>query len=568
MQKNKYIVIAQTALLAIIGIGLVIQSIFRFIDQHLHFAHLQPIDPFGVSSGLVLTITGLMLVYLIPYLYRRRKVAYISTLALAVIAFLTMILEHRKAFTLLLLLTIFIGWMLLSHRLYRIKSDLVSLRVGIRIAFLVAGLGFAYGCISIFLLGTAAFHQHFTFIEAATLSFQVLFTLQNITPPTIQAELLINSLNLIGVLIFILIGTSLFKPVRFALASNSNDRARVKKILAKSSISSEDYFKLWPNDKHYYFSPSYSSFISYKTAGHTAIILGDPSGKKSEFKQLVDEFFHFVSSNGWRVAVINATTLSEAIYKNIGLNKLFVGNEAIVDISDFTTYTLRSKHFRYAYNRAKKDSLTTEYWHDISDDQMRKLKHVSDAWLSRRGRKEYTFFMGYFDATYLRSGTVMVLKQHDKVIAYINCIPTFLEHEASLDHLRFMPGAPSVSMHFLLAQLIKYLHASGKTSLNIGLAPLSGIENQPNQSRAARNILRIMKKVGNRLYSFKGVEQFKGKSSPVWHPRYIYYMGTLASLTTLAGDLDHASRYIIKERPRLIGLIVLFVLVLTIIQFL
>jgi phosphatidylglycerol lysyltransferase len=568
MQKNKYIVLAQSGLLAVIGLGLVIQSIFRFIDQHVHFAHLQPIDPFGVSSGIILTITGLTLIYLIPYLYQRRKVAYIVTLALTATAFFAMILEHRKALLLHLILVAFMGWMLLSHRLYRVKSDLVSLRVGIRIALLVAGLGFAYGCIGILLLGPAAFHQHFTFIEAATLSFQVLFTLRDVTPPTIQAEFLINSLNIIGGLVFVLMVTSLFRPVRFVLVSHNNDRVRVKKILTESSISSEDYFKLWPNDKHYYFSPSHNSFLAYKTAGRTAIVLGDPSGKKNEFKQLVTEFFDFVSSNGWRVAIINATPLSESVYKNIGLNKLFIGNEAVVDIHDFTTHTLRSKHFRHAYNKAKSEGLTTEYWHDISDEQMNSLKRVSDAWLSRRGRKEYTFFMGYFDATYLRSGTVMVLKQHDKVIAYINCIPTFLDQEVSIDHLRFMPGAPSVSMHFLLAQLIKHLSAAGKTSLNIGLAPLSGIENQPDQSRAAGNILKIIKKVANRLYSFKGVEQFKGKSSPVWHPRYLYYMGTLASLTTLAGDLDRASRFIIQERPRVIGLIALYVLALILIQFL
>ena len=164
------------------------------------------------------------------------------------------------------------------------------------------------------------------------------------------------------------------------------------------------------------------------------------------------------------------------------------------------------------------------------------------------------------------------LKNHaDKnyyVIAYINCIPTFLDREASIDHLRFIPGAPSVSMHFLLAQLMVHLQTAGKTSLNIGLAPLSGIESQPNQSRVAGNILRIIKKVANRLYSFKGVEQFKGKSSPVWHPRYIYYTGTVASLTTLAADLDHASRFIIKERPKVLVMIIVFVLVLIIIQFL
>ena len=568
MQKTKYIVTAQSALIAVIGLGLVIQSIFRFIDQHLRFAHLNVIDPFGVSSGLILTIIGLTLTYLTPYIYQRRKVAYIASLGLAITGLCVMILEHRRAILLLLLLAIFIVWMLCSYHLYKVKSDLVSLRAGVRIALVVAAIGFIYGWIGILLLGSVGFHHHFSLGEAATVTFQVLFTLQDVVAPTLQGELLINSLNIIGMLVFILIATSLFKPVRFALAPRKSDRARVMQILTASSISSEDYFKLWPNDKHYYFSSSRDSFLAYKTAGRTAIILGDPSGKKSEFKQLVDDFFEFVRLNGWQIAIINATPRSNSVYKNHHLHKLFIGNEAIIDIGDFMSHTLRSKHFRYAYNRAKKEKLVVELWDAITDQQMKSLKRVSDAWLSQRGRKEYTFIMGYFDPAYLRTGTVMVLKQHDQVIAYINCIPSFLEHQASLDHLRFIPGSPSVSMHFLLAQLITYLHASGKSSLNIGLAPLSGIEDQTDQSLLASSMLKILKKIGNQLYSFKGVEQFKSKSSPVWHPRYLYYGGTLASLTILTRDLDRASRFIIKDRPRIIGLLLFFLLGLLIIQFL
>ena len=566
MRKKKYVVITQSTLLAVIGMGLVVQSIFRFIDQHFRFAHINQVDPFGVSAGLILTIIGLVLIYLVPYLYRRREIAYCAAIILTSTAFLVMILQHRRALILLGLLGVFVIWMLWSHHLYRVKSDLVSLGLGIRIALLVAGIGFTYGCIGILLFGPSAFHQNFTFVEAATLSFQVLFTLRDISLPTSQAELLINSLNVIGVLVFVLTVTSLFKPVRFALVPKNHDREQAKKILTQSSKSSEDYFKLWPHDKHYYFSPSRSSFLSYKTAGHTAIILGDPSGKKSEFKYLVDDFFQFVNSNGWKMAVINATNLSEKVYENPSLNKLFIGNEAVVDIDDFIQYTSRSKHFRYASNRAKKEGLIVEHWHTISNEQMNSLKHVSDSWLSHRGRKEYTFFMGYFDPSYIRSETVMVLKQHDRVIAYINCIPTFLDHEASIDHLRFIPGAPSVSMHFLLAKLIQYLHETGKTSLNIGLAPLSGIENQADQSRLTSTILKIIKKIGDRLYSFKGVEQFKSKSSPIWYPRYLYYQGTLASLTGFTRDLERASRFNVKDRPKLIGLFVLFVIVLIIIQ--
>ena len=423
-QKNQLTVRLQTVALAVLGLALVAQSIVQFINVHVRHAHLIVPSIFSVSPSILLTLMGLFLLYLSPYVYKRREIAFTLATALLIIATTIGLFQRHLSIILLIGLLGTAVWLLLSRNLYTVKSDQVRLRFGVRVALIIAMSGLAYGCLGFFFLGPHDFHQQFSLYDAMVQSVRAVFTLQDITTPTLQAELFVHSLDVIGGLMYVLIVTSLFQPVRFALSLNRHDAHLAESILEKTSTSSEDYFKLWPQDKHYYFSTSHRSFLAYKTSGQTVIVLGDPSGDTKEFAQLVTDFRAFVTSNGWRLASINGTGVSDMLYGAAGLEKLFIGNEAIITTADYMAHTKRSKHFRYVYNKAEREGLTVEHWKGLDDDRIRTLRRVSDAWLSHGGRKEYTFFMGYFDPTYLRSGSVMVLKQNDgnTVIAYITIL--------------------------------------------------------------------------------------------------------------------------------------------------
>jgi len=571
MVDDKRTVNIQAALVALVGLGFTLQSIIRFIDRHFHHARIAELDILGISPGLALTIIGFILLYLVPRLRKRRRVALFLSLSLLAVAFVLMVAQRHTSVVSTLIIVITGLWLAISHQLYTVRSDAVSLASGIRTALSTAFFGYIYGILGYLLLAQQGFHEHLTIGQAAVLSFRTFFTFQSISTVSYQGELFVNSLDAISVLVAILVIVSLFRPVRFVLGSQNEDKKQAQLILEKTSRSSEDYFKLWPDDKHYYFSTSRQSFLAYKTTGRSAIILGDPSGQVSEFEQLIVSFNKFVSLNGWNVTAIEATSISRPIFEKIGFNELFIGNEAVISIAEFMSQTLRSKHFRYVYNKAKKENLTVEHWQTISDNQMTVLRHISDSWLSHGGRKEYTFFMGYFSPNYLRAGGVMVLKRDGEAVGYMSILPTFCEKEASIDHLRSVPGASSVGMHFLLAELIAHLNALQKTSLNIGFAPLSGIELQADQPILEGRLLSLVKKFGNRYYSFKGIEQFKGKSDPVWHPRYLYYSGGRVSALAIAvRDIERSSRRTTDKlrRSKVIFVAIIVLATLAFIQFL
>jgi phosphatidylglycerol lysyltransferase len=569
MAKRKYTVAFQSSLVAFIGLCLIVQPFLSFIGEHLRYSRIVWINPLGISPSLLLTLMGVTLMYLVPYLYRGRKIAYMLSTVLVVIASAILVRQH-VAFLVLVMVLGTALWLVFSHDQYKVRSDMIRLQFGLRTAAIAAGIGYLYGFLGFFVLGPLAFHQLFSLQQSLVLSLQALFTLSSLDAPTSQAELFIHSIDVISGLIFILVVTSLFKPVRFALGAQKKDWEQAEEILRATSRSSEDYFKLWPGDKHYFFSPSRQSFLAYKTSGGTAIILGDPSGDANEFGQLITGFRYFVTSNGWRVAIINATDITKQLVEGKKFHEQFIGNEAVISIQNFIKRTAHSKHFRYVTNKAERDGLLVDYLHRPSDSEIQLLRKISDAWLSKGGRKEYSFFMGYFDEAYLKAGTVILLRQYGEAIAYVSILPSFIDDEVSIDHLRLLPETSPVAMHFLLLELIRMEHKAGKKTLNIGLAPLSGIELEDNQNSISDKVLVLVKKFGNRYYSFKGVEQFKGKSDPIWYPRYLYYTGSVASLPLIARDIEQAaSRFYDRTRKRkIIGVVVIVALLAALVQFL
>ncbi len=540
--KHNRILTLQASLTFAIGMLLITHPLLRFVGRFFKVEHTPVTMIPHIDLGLLSTVIGVLLIYNSFYLYKGMRAAFIACVAFTTLSLMIIIAQRHTSVIFVGLLSLLLLWLFYSYKLYSVKSDLVRIKLGIRISACIAVVGIAYGIIGFYYIGPIYFQHSSTFFEAITTSFRILFTLNDSVPfGTPALERFVDSLNIIGLAIYTVSLASLFKPVRFAFGTSSHDRQRAEAVIRASATTSEDYFKLWPQDKRYFFSQSGQSLIAYKCAGRTAIILADPSGRPDEFNQLMDDFLDFIQVNGWLCAAWGVGDNCKFLYESKRFKTLFIGNEAVIDIPKHVRHTIKSKHFRYVVNKAQKQGLVMELWDSFDATRLQQLRTVSESWLSRKGRREYGFFMSSFDEAYLRQGTVAVLKQAGSVIAYINLVPSLTQHDASIDQFRSMSGAPSVAMHYLLSELLVRLQQQNTKLLNIGLSPLSGLTRLDDPSVNER-LLKIVKRLTRRYYSFSGVEQFKGKFQPTWQPLYLCYRGSSASLITIARDIEQASR--------------------------
>ena len=511
------------------------------VHAHIHTNH----GYVTIGGSIVLPIVGIMLVYLSLFVYRRRLLAAYTSAGASVLMFAYLCLMYPAkpmTYVIGILVTLYLILIIVGRRYFIIKNNLEDLPRHLRPIIVIACIGLLYGTLGFYTLGHPLFHTQFSLTESIDTTLDALTGFSGtINEPTHAGSLFIDSLGGIGIVIFALLLEAFFRPLRLKVVSHQeiNDRRDAEAIIRAHSASSEDFFKLWPHDKQYFFSHDRRAFLAYKPSGRTIVILGDPVGDTHTFEKLITDFMAYCQSLGWLTAVVNATEDGTRLFEQYGLKSIFVGNEAVVDVAHFVDKTSHDKHFRYVRNRAERDALVVEEWRTPSDEQLAQLRVISDEWLARGGRREYTFFMGYFDQEYLRKSRVFVLLQQGEPVAYINLIPSFHKGHSSIDQFRSRDAMSPVGMHFLMMHILERLHGEHAMTLNIGLSPLSGVE-ASDAKAIPRATLKLIRHFGASYYSFQGLEQFKNKFKPDWQPRAILYTGSLLSVTN---DAERAAAY-------------------------
>jgi phosphatidylglycerol lysyltransferase len=347
----------------------------------------------------------------------------------------------------------------------------------------------------------------------------------------------------IGALVYAFV--SLFQPLRARFGDQSSGRMHAEALLAKYPASSEDFFKLWPHDKIYFFDDTAQAGLAYSVHRGVALVVGDPLGDPKKFDSLLDSFEELCRTNDWQIAFAHTEPQHSAWYKTHGFSLQKIGEEAIVDLAHFNAHVQNNKYFRHIRNKFEKQGYRAELLRTPLDTvTVARLRHISRTWLSLPGREERRFMMGYFTAGYLNmSSSIMVLRDKDGVIqAFMNQIPSYDATEINYDMLRHMQNSPGNSNDFLLLNFMAYASEQGFARANLGLCPLSGLGSHEEAHALIDNALGFVYNNGDRFYSFTGLRRFKAKYEPAWSPRYIAYRDGVPGFTRVVTALNRAMK--------------------------
>ncbi|HSX16017.1 MAG TPA: phosphatidylglycerol lysyltransferase domain-containing protein [Candidatus Saccharimonadales bacterium] len=324
---------------------------------------------------------------------------------------------------------------------------------------------------------------------------------------------------------------SLFRPKRLGGGALEKrlGKEHMEYLLQRYSNSSEDYFKLWPEGKSYFVHGG--AAIAYRVEGGIAFMLADPVGPEQERAGAVAAFIGHARGRGWTVCALLIGGKPRELYEAAGLKLLRIGSSAVVDVSAFCNETANTKWWRWQRNRAGRSGLQyAEAVPPHNPETMRRLRQVSDAWVGEKGRSEQGFALGYFDEAYLQACRLHLLSDADgQLVAFANELPVFAgSRQATVDLIRHLPAEPGV-MSVLLMHVIQQLQTRGFASFDLGFVPLAQVDNE---------FARLLRRVSASRFSAQGLEQFKNKFDPVWHPDYLAYDGDLIDLARIAANLE------------------------------
>ncbi len=280
-------------------------------------------------------------------------------------------------------------------------------------------------------------------------------------------------------------------------------------------------------DKALLFSDSGRSMIMYGISGRSWIALGDPLGAESESCELAWRFRESADRHGGWPVFYEVSAKHLPIYIDLGLTLLKLGEEAIIPLSEFSLEGGSRKTLR----RARKDAVKAGATFEMIPPEdahifLPVLKQVSDEWLATKRTKEKGFSLGRFNERYLQSLPVALIRVGDAVVAFANVWLGANGTEISVDLMRYTSVAPPGVTEFLLIELMLWGKANGFERFNLGMAPLSGIENR-SLAPLWNRVGALLFSRGEPFYNFQGLRQYKEKFAPVWEPRYLASPGGL-----------------------------------------
>jgi phosphatidylglycerol lysyltransferase len=280
-------------------------------------------------------------------------------------------------------------------------------------------------------------------------------------------------------------------------------------------------------DKSFLFSENKTAFLMYGIEGRSWVALGDPVGPEREWPELVWRFRELSDRHdGWTV-FYEIEQHHLPLYLDLGLTVIKIGEEARVSLETFSLEGASRKGFRHVLHQVEKEGGCFEV---IPQEKVPTLLsgfgRISDAWLAGKNTREKGFSLGFFNEDYLKHFPAAVVWNQDRVIAFVNLWLGSEKEEISLDLMRYLPETPHGVMDYLFIQLMLWGKQEGYRWFNLGMAPLSGLENH-GLARVWNRFGAFVFQHGEHFYNFQGLRQFKDKFGPVWEPRYLAAPGGL-----------------------------------------
>lgn len=324
--------------------------------------------------------------------------------------------------------------------------------------------------------------------------------------------------------------------------------AQAREVIARSRRPEANLALL--GDKALLFNGSGNAFIMYGIEGRSWVALGDPVGQEQEREELVWQFRELCDRHGdWPVFYQVGQDLLP-LYIDLGLTFLKLGEEARVALETFSLKGDAGKKFRHTINHVEKAgcAFSLVSAQDLPS-LLPELRLVSEAWLAEKSAREKGFSLGFFTPEYLQQFPAGVIRQGGKIIAFANLWLGAEKEELSPDLMRYVPEAPPGIMEYLFVQLMLWGKQEGYRWFNLGMAPLSGLEDRalaPLWNRLGAFMFRH----GEHFYNFQGLRQYKEKFDPVWEPKYLASPGGLALpriLTNIASLISGGLKGVIAK---------------------
>jgi len=308
---------------------------------------------------------------------------------------------------------------------------------------------------------------------------------------------------------------------------SERDAGRIRELLAKhGERDSLGYFAL-RTDKSVIWSPTGKSCICYRVLRGVMLASADPLGDPEAWPGAIQVFLDEAAAHAWIPAVMGCSEQAAEIWCREGeLTALELGDEAIVDVADFSLSGRAMRNVRQMVSRVARGGYVSEVRRlsDISPAEIEQLNRQADSWRGSPTERGFSMALGRVGGPGDDDCVVATATENGELRALLHFVP-WGSDGLSLDLMRRDRASQPGLNDFLIVEAIKAAPSLGVKRLSLNFAVFRAALERGERIgagpvlRAWRGLLLFLSK----WFQIESLYKFNAKFQPSWQPRFFVY---------------------------------------------
>jgi lysyl-tRNA synthetase class 2 len=369
------------------------------------------------------------------------------------------------------------------------------------------------------------------------------------------ADLLGDVLLALGLLTAVTTAYLVLRPAEPQAFLSSDDENRMRALLERHGRrDSLGYFAL-RRDKSVLWSPTGKACIAYRVVSGVMLASGDPLGDPEAWPGAIAGFLETAAEHAWVPAVMGCSEQAGTAWSRAGLSALEIGDEAIVEVDQFSLDGRAMRNVRQAVARVERAGYCCEVRRvrDIPPGEGASLGKQAEAWRGAETERGFSMALGRLGDDADPDCVAVTATADGALRAFLHFVP-WGPDGLSLDLMRRDRSADNGLNELLIVRAIEAAPSLGVTRLSLNFAVFrSSLER--GERLGAGPLLKGWRAVllfASRWFQIESLYRFNAKFRPVWEPRFVCYP-TARDLPRVAIAALEAEAFLVWPRfPRLV----------------
>ncbi|SDN44915.1 phosphatidylglycerol lysyltransferase domain-containing protein [Streptomyces wuyuanensis] len=329
-----------------------------------------------------------------------------------------------------------------------------------------------------------------------------------------------------------------FRPEHPAATLTTEDESRLRELLERhGGRDSLGHFAL-RRDKGVVFSPSGKAAVTYRVVSGVMLASGDPIGDVEAWPGAIERFMDEAKAHSWTPAVMGCSETGGQVWtRETGLDALELGDEAVVDVPDFSLTGRAMRNVRQMVKRIERNGYETRVRRvrDLSDGELERIRRAADDWRGTDTERGFSMALGRIGDPSDGDSVIATAHKADDgepgpygdLKAVLHFVPWGTDG-MSLDLMRRDRSADPGMNELLIVAALQASPKLGIARVSLNFAMFRSALARGEQLGAGP-VLRVWRGLLvflSRWFQIESLYKFNAKFRPRWEPRFVVFRKT------------------------------------------